>query len=442
MNTYSGTTQERPSKGAKKQATWPKRVGTFGRKTVTIFRRKTPSGNWAYMVVHYADGNRRKFESFPTEAEAMTRANSIVNNLNEGHNKAAMLTEDQAMEFINSETRLKPFGVSVDAATAKIAECLKVVAGLAQVGEACQFFAARHRQIELRQVSKVVEDLLKIKEARGASDRYLGDLRYRLNRFADDFKVDIDKVTTSQVQEWLDRQKLKPQGYKNFRQVLSLLFRFAVARGFASDNPVDGLEKVKVRGSETSIYTPDEISRLLAAASKEFKPCIAIGAFAGLRSAEIERLEWRDVDLVARHIVVGASRAKTASRRIVPIHDNLASWLADYADKKGMVWPGAHDAFYDAQQETSERTLVKGDKRKRIAPQEPVEWRTNALRHSYVSYRFAQIGDAGRVAGECGNSAAVVHKHYRELVTLDDAKRWFDVRPEAPDNVIALKGAV
>jgi hypothetical protein len=60
------------------------------------------------------------------------------------------------------------------------------------------------------------------------------------------------------------------------------------------------------------------------------------------------------------------------------------------------------------------------------------------LRHSYASYRFAQIGDAGRVAGELGNSAVVVHKHYRELVKPADAERWFAVKPESPSNVLTL----
>ena len=62
-----------------------------------------------------------------------------------------------------------------------------------------------------------------------------------------------------------------------------------------------------------------------------------------------------------------------------------------------------------------------------------MKWKANALRHSYASYRFAQTGDAGRVAGELGNSAAVVHRHYRELVKPTDAQRWFAVTyPKVP----------
>src|SRR5262249_48100707 len=162
---------------------------------------------------------------------------------------------------------------------------------------------------------------------------------------------------------------------------------------------------------------PAEITRLLRVSSAEFLPVLAIGAFAGLRSAEIERLEWSDIDLPARHIVIGASRAKTATRRIVPISDNLAAWLAPYAGQVRRAWRRAPDALYAAQQEVAGATASDGHS--------PVKWKSNALRHSYASYRFAEIQDAGRVAAELGNSAAVVHRHYRELAKPSAARAWF-----------------
>ena len=90
-----------------------------------------------------------------------------------------------------------------------------------------------------------------------------------------------------------------------------------------------------------------------------------------------------------------------------------------------MVWPGTHfDFYHEGQQGTAKAAGV--------------QWKSNAMRHSYASYRFAQTGDAGRVAGELGNTAVVVHKHYRELVRPDAAAAWFAVKPEGPGNIIAL----
>ena len=81
---------------------------------------------------------------------------------------------------------------------------------------------------------------------------------------------------------------------------------------------------------------------------------------------------------------------------------------------------------------------MTADPEKGIKGEKPVKWKANALRHSYASYRFAQTGDAGRVAGELGHSDAVVHRHCRELVKPADAEHWFAVNPAGPVNVVPL----
>ena len=406
---------------------WPRKV-SLGRVSVSIYRRTAPNGSPCFMVANYADGKRR-FDSYADESLAQQAAGKLARQLSEREVLAAALTNEQASEYAAAVQRLAPFNVGLLSAADAVAECLKLVGGLADVAAACNFYKARHKQTTARRVTDVVAELLTVKKARGASKRYLQDLRSRLNRFAEAFQKNIGDVATADVQAWLDGQrKLSPQTHANFRRVIHLLFKFAKARGYALDNPVEGVERVNVRnGGDVAIFTPAEIARLLAAASPDSLPCLAIGAFAGLRSAEIERLEWSGVDLAARHIVVSAGNAKTASRRIVPMVGNLAAWLAPYAGRTGKVWLGTHEDFYQAQQDTAAAAGLK--------------WKANALRHSFASYRFAQTGDAGRVAGECGNSAAVIHKHYRELVKPADGLAWFGVKPETPANVLPLAAA-
>ncbi len=418
-------------------------VATLGRVKVPIYKRRTPSGTVGFLVVNYATGKRR-FDSYADEADALAAANKLARQMSEREVLAAAMTNDQASEYAASVQKLKPFSIGLLAAADTVADCMakKLVADLQELRAACVFYRQRHKKTTAKRVADVVAELLTIKESRGASERYLQDLRSRLNRFAESFQRNIGDVTTADVQAWLDSQKLAPQSYKNFRTVLNLLFEFAVARGFAADNPVAGVESVKVKGGTCEIFTPAEITRLLAAASPDFLAALAIGAFAGLRSAEIERLEWKDVDLAARQIVVSAGNAKTASRRIVPMADNLCEWLRPYAGRTGNVWKGGHDEFYQQQQITAAATEVKSDPAKGIAAEKPVTWKANGMRHSFASYRFAQTGDAGRVAGECGNSANVIHRHYRELVKPADAAKWFAVAPEQPANVTSLADSV
>ena len=64
-----------------------------------------------------------------------------------------------------------------------------------------------------------------------------------------------------------------------------------------------------------------------------------------------------------------------------------------------------------------------------------VKWKKNALRHSFISYRVAEIQNVAQVALEAGNSPQIIFQHYRELVRLNEAKTWFAIEPEKTSRV-------
>ena len=82
--------------------------------------------------------------------------------------------------------------------------------------------------------------------------------------------------------------------------------------------------------------------------------------------------------------------------------------------------------------------MPKADQRQRL---KRVGWKHNALRHSFISYRVAAIQNLNQVALEAGNSTAMIFKHYRELVTPDEAKEWFSITPRSQENVIPITKA-
>jgi integrase len=142
-------------------------------------------------------------------------------------------------------------------------------------------------------------------------------------------------------------------------------------------------------------------------------PLLAISAFAGIRSAELARLDWNAVDLDRRLIEIRACQAKTASRRLVPITDNLAAWLAPLP-RQGRV--------IKSSEYIKEATA--------LARAVGIEWPRNVLRHSFITYRIAKVKSADQVALEAGNSASIIFKHYRELATEDLADQWFGILPK------------
>lgn len=170
--------------------------------------------------------------------------------------------------------------------------------------------------------------------------------------------------------------------------------------------------KVKVGDNETEIFTPEQMRKILELAEPDMIPSIVIGAFCGLRAAEITRLHWSAVDFDRKIIMVRATQAKTASRRVVPLSDNAIEWLRPHLIDGRIV----HD------NEIYRRITP-------LAKKAGFTWPNNVLRHSYISYRIAIIKSAEQVALEVGNSAAIIFKHYRELATEQQAEEWFDIRP-------------
>ena len=145
---------------------------------------------------------------------------------------------------------------------------------------------------------------------------------------------------------------------------------------------------------------------------------MAIGAFTGIRSAEIRRLYWEDIKWDRNFIELVVSKAKTAARRLVPLSENLKTWLAPWRQETGPIV-----SISDPAGALSDIA---------IKAQIPGGWRQNGLRHSYISYRVALTGDVARTALESGNSAKMIYRHYREVVDEDTAKIWFEITP--PEN--------
>jgi integrase len=274
-------------------------------------------------------------------------------------------------------------------------------------------------------VESLVADLIATKEREGLSKRYLQDLRSRLGRFAQDFEGrTIADISAEEISEWLHDLRVSPTTETNYRRLIVRAFNFAQERGFVEDNRAAKAAKVKTAGGEVGILTPTQMTALLLAADESLVPALAIGAFAGLRRAEIERLDWSEIDLDSNFIEVTAAKSKSATRRLVEILPNLRAWLLPHRKLAGKVDP---PASRERAKEARERAGIN-------------DWPSNALRHSYASYHLAELKDSARLALELGHTnSALIFQHYRELVKPKDAARWWAVMPgQAEDKTVAI----
>jgi len=355
-----------------------------------------------------AFGKGRKFFKTRTEADA-ERLRQIT--LLERHSRQAIgLSQREMSDFITARENLAEYGETIsDAVQFRVDHLARV---------------RRHGITVVQLADEVVE----AKRRDGRSEVYLRDLRYRLNKFVQDFgHQPIAGITVDELDDWLRGLPYLPQSRTNYRTIVGLLFSYAESRGIIERNPILRTAKPKLVDRPPQIFAIDELSALLEAGNRvapDVVPMLAIGAFAGLREAEIQRLDWSEVDLARGHIEVKAAKAKSARRRIVPIQANLAAWLRPYIGMTGHVVPAAARGKLDRVRKAS--GLAR--------------WPKNGLRHSFASYRLAAIHDAPRVAAELGHTTPqLLYSTYRELVLPEEAERYWKIVPEVKaENVVSF----
>ena len=311
------------------------------------------------------------------------------------------------------------------------------------LAEISQFYQQRNpANMARKSVAEIVADFIADRRSAGCSEIHLNDLEIRLGQFSRAFELPIMAVSPVLVQQWiygLKNQKTKKDCAARtkgnmHRQIVSL-FNFARRQKYVPAELALELSEIstpKKKHAPILIYTADEMRAILAKADAAITPALCIAAFAGLRLAEVSRLDWREVRLSEKLIVVGAENAKTAARRLVPISDNLAAWLAPHAKRFGPVNP--------CNEKAQNVGNALGDRFERAAARAKITWRRNGFRHSFISFRVAEVKDVPAVALECGNSVQVIFSNYRALATDAEATAWFSILPPPEEgNIVPLQ---
>jgi integrase len=355
-----------------------------------------------------AFGRGRKF--FKTRADAEAEALRQRTLLERHSREAVGMSQREMSEIMAAKQELAGYGKTITDAAAFLVDHLERILR-------CKIT-----------VSELADELLQVKHKDGMSHAYLRDLRYRLGRFSRDFGDRfIAGVTVEEIDHWLRSLPGSPKGRSNYRANVGVLFGHAVRRRMIDSNPVTHTARPKLVDNPPEIFTVNELRSLLEAAQQgapDVLPMLAIGAFAGLRDAEIRRLDWSEVDLARGHIEIKAAKAKSARRRIIPIQPNLTAWLRPYARTHGSIIPKGVRGKLDQVRKAA--GLLK--------------WPNNGLRHSFASYRLAAIHDAPRVSAELGHTnPQMLYSTYREVVRPEEAERYWKIEPAGAPAVVAFR---
>jgi integrase len=396
--------------------------------TATIYQQKNRS-NIRFEVRYYDVNGSMQRSSFATYPSAKDFADTAVKEISSHREKFVTLRGRNAFDYQTALEKLDPLEVSIVQAATLIAEANKQLSGKGTLSEAIKYFIEnRPRQSPDITVRQVVDQMLSLKEREGEVGQiYLRDLRVRLYKFAEAFQCPISRVSAAEIRDYLLERNVSNRTRHNLRTTLVTLFNFSKAEGYlpADHKGVPRPTKRSRMKLAIKIFTPEEMTRLLASAQGDQLAALCLQGFAGLRAEEMKRLEWSNIDLKEKHIIVPDTVAKCEERRIVPISDNLAAWLQPLLKTSGPVCPFSNLAIVYSH----------------LARRAGVAWKRNGLRHSFISYRTALTKNVPLVAFEAGNSPAVIYRNYLKCVTESVATKWFEIMPDQPSNIIPVAAA-
>jgi hypothetical protein len=382
-----------------------------GKQTVKLYS-SVNRGKAMYQLAYYQAG-RRIQKNFRNKSKAKREASQILRGLTlDTQEVDSLVTPD--LESLVAARKVLVSGYALHVAVEEHAQAVTKL-GKIPLREAVDFFLRHNRSdVPRLMLAEVAEQFAKSRQQAGHSVHYVGQCRKTVGDLAKAFPGQtLPDLKTAELDAWLGGFPFKAKTKNGLRIILVACGNWAEGRGYLvkGGSPFPAMVRYKETKAAVSIFTPDNIASLLAKADNTLRPFLALGAFAGLRTAELQRLDWKEIELERGFITVDASKAKTRQRRLVPISENLKLWLTPHKQASGPV-------CLHKRPQLAAAPLCEG-----------FEWQKNGLRHSFISYRLAILNDTARVALEAGNSPEVIFAHYRELVTPDVAKAWFGLNP-------------
>ena len=224
--------------------------------------------------------------------------------------------------------------------------------------------------------------------------------RQVLNRLVERHgRAPVVAVGHRELDAWLrSLNGLAPVTQHNHWRITRRFFNFC--RDFLEVVPRNPMVKLKERRLEhvdPAVLAPEQMAACLEAAEgicdRKLLAYLALGGFAGLRTAEILRQRWEDIAWAGGEIYVRQPKRVGGWRpRHVEILPPLQRHLEHLAGKEGPVVPGGVRSLFTV----------------RRAMMDKLGWPTwprNCLRHSFRTYHAAHFQDLPKLMLQMGHAA-------------------------------------
>lgn len=230
-------------------------------------------------------------------------------------------------------------------------------------------------------------------------------------------KFPLVAVSPAELDAWFSGLPGSETTRAGFFRYIRMFFRWAHRLGYAANDPSGALDAPKAAVGR-NILTADQMKALLAVKMEPWlKAAILLGAFAGVRSEEVRRMDWADIDLKAGEIHIRPGVMKDSGgffERIIDFTPPLTRRKRSLKGK-GKLVPVVTKTFHLHRAEVARKAGID-------------PWPANCLRHSFATYHLAKSLDPGKTAHQMGHSSpAMVRRVYAVPARRADGAAWWAI---------------
>ena len=215
-----------------------------------------------------------------------------------------------------------------------------------------------------------------------------------------------------------------PVARNRLRSALSAFFSWCVAEGLLEMNPVTGTAKASENGSRERVLTHDELRKLWRSLGDDpFSNAVRLLLLTGQRRAEIGGLQWSEIDLGGKMIILPPARTKNSRQHELPLSAQALAIIAGLPRRNTTEYLFGTRGF-----DHWERAKSALDQRLRIS-----EWHLHDLRRTCAT-QMSELGVLPHIveavlnhqSGHKGGVAGIYNraKYSDEMRTA--LQRWAD----------------
>jgi len=254
------------------------------------------------------------------------------------------------------------------------------------------------------------------------SERHYSEYLYMAKRWVGEWeKLDVRTITQPMIEKFLfKRLKVSPFTANKEIRYLRSTFNYGKKRQFIEKNPLDGIGFFPMEKRVKIIPSVDDIDRVIAVADPDTQDYLWVIRETMGRMSEINRLEWKDVYLEERYLILYTRKKKGGhlTPRKIPMTAKLHDVLSRRYNSRDSSKPWVFWHNYISSK-TREKCCGPYRERKRImkglCDLAGVKYfRYHAIRHSGASLMESSnipIGSIQRILGHENRTTTEIYLH-------------------------------